>query len=111
MLPRAPLPPPLSQVYRTTYMFSATMPPAVERIARKYLRRPVVVQIGSTTRATENVTQHIKMLSGKNTDPEKLRLLEDALRSVRVQPLSLLLPPRLPSALLAPPFCNRPICS
>jgi hypothetical protein len=27
------------QTYRTTYMFSATMPPAVERLARKYLRR------------------------------------------------------------------------
>lgn len=26
-------------VYRTTYMFSATMPPAVERLAREYLRR------------------------------------------------------------------------
>eukprot|EP00951_Prasinocladus_malaysianus_P025289 scaffold221246_cov48-Prasinocladus_malaysianus.AAC.1 len=42
------------RVYRTTYMFSATMPPAVERIARKYLRRPVVVQIGSVGRATDN---------------------------------------------------------
>jgi hypothetical protein len=28
-----------ARVYRTTYMFSATMPPAVERLARKYLRR------------------------------------------------------------------------
>lgn len=27
------------RTYRTTYMFSATMPPAVERLARKYLRR------------------------------------------------------------------------
>jgi superfamily II DNA/RNA helicase len=31
------------KIYRTTYMFSATMPPAVERLARKYLRNPVVV--------------------------------------------------------------------
>jgi ATP-dependent RNA helicase DDX23/PRP28 len=29
------------RTYRTTYMFSATMPPAVERLARKYLRRSV----------------------------------------------------------------------
>nr|CAD1832663.1 unnamed protein product [Ananas comosus var. bracteatus] len=28
------------KIYRTTYMFSATMPPAVERLARKYLRNP-----------------------------------------------------------------------
>jgi ATP-dependent RNA helicase DDX23/PRP28 len=27
------------RTYRTTYMFSATMPTAVERLARKYLRR------------------------------------------------------------------------
>ena len=44
-------------VYRTTYMFSATMPPAVERLARKYMRRPVVVNIGSAGKATDNVAQ------------------------------------------------------
>ena len=50
------------RTYRTTYMFSATMPAAVERLARKYLRRPVVVNIGSAGRATENVTQRVIML-------------------------------------------------
>ncbi|KAJ6687379.1 hypothetical protein OIU74_016125 [Salix koriyanagi] len=35
------------KIYHTTYMFSATMPPAVERLARKYLRNPVVVTIGT----------------------------------------------------------------
>ena len=44
-------------VYRTTYMFSATMPAAVERLARKYMRRPVVVNIGSAGKATDNVAQ------------------------------------------------------
>ena len=44
-------------IYRTTYMFSATMPPAVERLARKYMRRPVVVNIGSAGKATDNVSQ------------------------------------------------------
>ncbi|CAL1379251.1 unnamed protein product [Linum trigynum] len=33
------------KIYRTTYMSSATMPPAVERLARKYLRNPVLVTI------------------------------------------------------------------
>ncbi len=47
------------KVYRTTYMFSATMPPAVERLARKYLRRPVVVTIGSAGKTTDNVTQRL----------------------------------------------------
>ena len=44
-------------IYRTTYMFSATMPPAVERLARKYMRRPVVVNIGSAGKATDLVKQ------------------------------------------------------
>lgn len=46
-----------NRVYRTTYMFSATMPPAVERLARKYMRRPVVINIGSAGKATDSVTQ------------------------------------------------------
>ena len=48
-----------NRIYRTTYMFSATMPSAVERLARKYLRRPVVVNIGSAGKATDNVTQRV----------------------------------------------------
>ena len=32
--------------YRQTLLFSATMPPEVEALARKYLRKPVVVQVG-----------------------------------------------------------------
>jgi ATP-dependent RNA helicase DDX23/PRP28 len=50
------------KVYRTTYMFSATMPPAVERLARKYMRRPVVVNIGRAGQATDNVTQRVIMI-------------------------------------------------
>lgn len=34
------------QIFRVTAMFSATMPPAVEQIARSYLRHPVLVRIG-----------------------------------------------------------------
>lgn len=47
------------RVYRTTYMFSATMPPPVERLARKYMRRPAVINIGSAGKATDNVTQKV----------------------------------------------------
>ena len=36
--------------FRQTVMFTATMPPAVERMARAYLRRPAVVYIGSVGR-------------------------------------------------------------
>ncbi|CAM9318730.1 unnamed protein product [Scytosiphon promiscuus] len=35
-----------ADLVRVTAMFSATMPPAVEKMAKKYLRHPAVVQIG-----------------------------------------------------------------
>ena len=33
--------------YRQTVMFTATMPPVVERLARSYLRKPATIYIGS----------------------------------------------------------------
>lgn len=33
--------------YRQTVMFTATMPPVVERLARSYLRKPAIIYIGS----------------------------------------------------------------
>ncbi|KAK9817009.1 hypothetical protein WJX72_008215 [[Myrmecia] bisecta] len=61
-----------NRVYRTTYMFSATMPPAVERLARKYLRRPVVVNIGSAGKVTDNVTQIVRVAK-ENDKPNMLQ--------------------------------------
>ncbi|XP_019082782.1 PREDICTED: DEAD-box ATP-dependent RNA helicase 21-like [Camelina sativa] len=47
------------KIYRTTCMFSsATMPPGVERLARKYLRNPVVVTIGTA----DLISQHVIMM-------------------------------------------------
>ncbi|EGT44404.1 CBN-DDX-23 protein [Caenorhabditis brenneri] len=43
--------------YRQTVMFTATMSPAIERLARQYLRRPAVVHIGSVGKPTERVEQ------------------------------------------------------
>uniref|UniRef100_A0A4W5PED9 Helicase ATP-binding domain-containing protein n=1 Tax=Hucho hucho TaxID=62062 RepID=A0A4W5PED9_9TELE len=39
--------------YRQTVMFTATIPAAVERLARNYLRRPAVVYIGSAGKTHE----------------------------------------------------------
>lgn len=50
-----------------TVMFTATMPPAVERLAKNYLRRPAVVYIGSAGKPTEKVEQIAYMV----TDSEK----------------------------------------
>ncbi len=41
--------------YRQTLLFSATMPPEVEALSRKYLRRPVVVQVGRRSSAASTV--------------------------------------------------------
>lgn len=48
------------KIYRTTCMFSTTMPPAVEQLGKKYLRNPVVVAIGTAAKATDLVTQHVQ---------------------------------------------------
>jgi ATP-dependent RNA helicase RhlE len=42
--------------YRQTLLFSATMPPEVEALARKYLRKPVVLQVGRRSAAALTVT-------------------------------------------------------
>lgn len=45
-------------------MFSATMPPAVERLARKYMRRPATVTIGVAGQAVDTVEQRVEFVSG-----------------------------------------------
>lgn len=63
-----------SQRYRQTMMYSATMPAAVERIARKYLRRPAIVTIGNVGEAVETVEQRVEFVAGE--DKRKKRLGE-----------------------------------
>ena len=43
--------------YRQTTMFSATMPPIVERIAKQYLSRPAIVTIGRVGQAVDKIKQ------------------------------------------------------
>ncbi len=45
--------------YRQTLLFSATMPPEVEALARKYLRKPIVVQVGRRTEAASTVAHAV----------------------------------------------------
>ncbi|HXB26212.1 MAG TPA: DEAD/DEAH box helicase [Gemmatimonadaceae bacterium] len=45
--------------YRQTLLFSATMPPEVEALARKYLRKPLVVQVGRRSEAASTVTHAV----------------------------------------------------
>ncbi|KAG8683545.1 mRNA splicing protein prp28 [Ceratobasidium sp. 395] len=59
---------------RVTTLFSATMPPAVERLARKYLRKPAVITIGEAGRAVESVEQRVEFVIGD--EKKKIRLLD-----------------------------------
>jgi ATP-dependent RNA helicase RhlE len=45
--------------YRQTLLFSATMPGEVEALARKYMRKPVVVQVGRRTEAAHTVSHAV----------------------------------------------------
>jgi len=45
--------------FRQTLLFSATMPPEVEALARKYLRKPIVVQVGRRSSAASSVTHAV----------------------------------------------------
>lgn len=57
--------------YRQTVMFTATMPPAVERLARTYLRRPAIVYIGSVGKPVDRTEQVVFMI-GENEKRRKL---------------------------------------
>lgn len=60
--------------YRQTMMYTATMPAAVEKIAKKYLRRPAIVTIGNVGEAVETVEQRVEFVAGE--DKRKKRLNE-----------------------------------
>jgi ATP-dependent RNA helicase RhlE len=45
--------------YRQTLLFSATMPAEVEALSRRYLRKPIVVQVGRRSEAANTVTHAV----------------------------------------------------
>lgn len=58
--------------YRQTIMFSATMPPAVERLANEYLRRRVYVSIGEVGRAVDRIEQTVQFVKSEMVKQERL---------------------------------------
>lgn len=66
------------KTYRTTIMFSATMPPSVEKLAKTYLRHPVIVAIGDQDgKINKRIEQRVKYLS---SDGKKRQELSQALQ-------------------------------
>jgi ATP-dependent RNA helicase DDX23/PRP28 len=62
--------------YRQTVMFTATMPPPLEKLARNYLRRPATVYIGSVGKPTERVQQIVIMCSEAEKRKKLVEILE-----------------------------------
>ncbi|PAV23639.1 pre-mRNA-splicing ATP-dependent RNA helicase PRP28 [Pyrrhoderma noxium] len=57
---------------RVTTLFSATMPPAVERLTRKYLRKPAIVTIGEAGRAVDTVEQRVEFVNGDEKKKQRM---------------------------------------
>ena len=60
-------------MYRQTMMYTATMPPAVERIAKKYTRRPAIVTIGNQGEASDTVEQRVEFVQGEEKRKRRLQ--------------------------------------
>ncbi|NKB37225.1 MAG: DEAD/DEAH box helicase [Gammaproteobacteria bacterium] len=59
-----------------TALFSATMPTAIRKVARKYLKDPCEVKIASKASTGENIDQHFWMVGGTNKLDALTRILE-----------------------------------
>ena len=65
--------------FRQTVMFTATMPPPVERLARTYLRRPAVVYIGSVGRPVERVEQIVYVMKENDKRNKLIHILNEGI--------------------------------
>jgi ATP-dependent RNA helicase RhlE len=65
----------VTPVDRQTLCFSATMPPAVERLVRRHLVRPERIEVGVAARPVPRVTQRLYRAEAQHKTPLLLRLL------------------------------------
>ncbi|MTV37584.1 DEAD/DEAH box helicase [Duganella radicis] len=61
---------------RQTTLFSATMPPAIRRIANTYLRNPKEITVAAKTGTNENIRQRYWLVSGMHKLDALTRILE-----------------------------------
>ena len=61
---------------RQTALFSATMPSAIKRIAKTYLREPAEVTVAAKTGTAENIRQRYWLVSGMHKLDALTRILE-----------------------------------
>jgi ATP-dependent RNA helicase DDX23/PRP28 len=60
--------------FKTMHMFSATMEPLVEKMARQYLKFPAMVQIGEPGGSKKDIEQRIEFVA--NESQRKQRLIQ-----------------------------------
>ncbi|KAL9050121.1 MAG: hypothetical protein Q9162_006827 [Coniocarpon cinnabarinum] len=65
----------MSVSYRQTMMYSATMSSTLERVARGFLRRPAVVQIGEANTGVDTVVQQAEYIPTEDKRKNRLREL------------------------------------
>jgi ATP-dependent RNA helicase RhlE len=70
--------------FRQTLLFSATMPPEVEALARKYLRKPIVVQVGRRSSAASTVTHAVYPVPRSKKTELLAELLKGEMESVLI---------------------------
>lgn len=63
--------------YRITMMFSATMSPALEKLARKFLRCPSYISIGEPGAGKKEIEQIVEFLEDESRRKERLRGILD----------------------------------
>ena len=61
---------------RQTTLFSATMPPAIKRIAKTYLRDPAEVTVAAKTGTADNIKQRYWLVAGMHKLDALTRILE-----------------------------------
>ncbi|KAJ1033894.1 hypothetical protein NDA16_000102 [Ustilago loliicola] len=71
--------------YRVTMLYSATMPPSVERMARVYLRRPATITIGDAGQAVGSVEQIVEFVPSE--EARRSRLIAILQRSSHLVPI------------------------
>ncbi|SPO28125.1 probable U5 snRNP 100 kD protein [Ustilago trichophora] len=71
--------------YRVTMLYSATMPPSVERMARVYLRRPATITIGDAGQAVASVEQIVEFIPSE--EARRSRLISILQRSPHLVPI------------------------
>ena len=69
---------------RTTMLYSATMPPTVDRMARTYLQQPLTIVIGQAGQAVGTVEQRVEMI---HSEAERLQGTLQALDSGLAPPM------------------------